>query len=501
MKLIDRQAQRDWDEHLKNLMRSVTVDHTESESERIVRKQKLEKDFEQWANYYFPAYATSEPAPFHKKAARRVINNRRWFEVRAWSRELAKTTRTMIEVLFLVLVKKEVRNTVMVSNSYDNAERLLSGYKLSLEHNQRIIHDYGTQEQQGSWTSGEFITRQGASFRALGAGQNPRGSKNEEWRVDCILIDDYDTDEECRNELRIKEKVSWIEKALLPTLSVSGNYRVIVCGNIIAPVCTVKALMKVAMHSEIVNIRDAQGRSSWVKNSEADIDQFLGMLSYATIQGEFYNNPITEGTVFQEMAYKPIRPLIEYGYLVCYTDPSFKESKRNDYKATVLVGRWRDEYHVLKAYANQTTTAAMIDWHYEVMAFVADRVPVYYLMEANFLQDIILQEFYRASMERKKTIPISGDMRSKPDKFTRIEALLEPLNRNAKLYLNLAEEHAPGMRVLREQFLSLEPGSRAHDDAPDAVEGAVFELNRRWATDQTKGVTAIPYKNKNQKRY
>lgn len=478
MKSEDRAAIKVWNEHLRNLMRSLSVDHTESETDKMMRLRGLEADPEKWVEFYFPAYATHAPAPFHKKAFKRVLANTRHYEVRAWSRELAKTTRVMMEVLYLVLVKKRITNTLMISNSYDNAVRLLAGYKGSLEHNQRIINDYGTQVGT-TWTAGEFVTRKGAAFRALGAGQSPRGTKNENWRVNCILIDDIDTDEECRNEMRIKAKFKWIEKALIPTLSMSGDYLIMVCGNIIAPVCTVKLLIEKSNYHEIINVRDKNGNSVWAKNSEADIDQFLNMLSYAAQQGEFFNNPITEGSVFTELLYKPARPLREYRYLICYTDPSFKESKKNDFKATVLCGRHKDEFHVLKAYVEQTTTARMIDWHYDIMDYVNGVVPVYYYMEANLLQDTILAEFGKASIERNRSIPITGDMRKKPDKFTRIESLLEPLNRNGKLWLNEREKAMPGMRTLEEQFLSLEPGSTAHDDAPDAVEGALFLINQK----------------------
>ncbi len=40
------------------------------------------------------------------------------------------------------------------------------------------------------------------------------------------------------------------------------------------------------------------------------------------------------------------------------------------------------------------------------------------------------------------------------------------------------------MQVLVEQLLMFERGSRSPDDAPDALEGGIFLLNKRW-TDFT----------------
>ena len=203
MKQADKQGLKAWDEYRKQVMQSTPVDLTESLTEQKRRVEKLEADPEAWFKYYFPKFAFAEPAPFHKAATKRVLANRRWYEVRAWSRELAKSTRTMMEVLFMTLTKKRF-NVLMISNSNDNAERLLKPYKINLESNQRLIQDYEKQESYGDWTSGEFVTTQGVAFRAIGAGQSPRGSRAEEKRIDTILVDDFDTDEECKNQKIVK---------------------------------------------------------------------------------------------------------------------------------------------------------------------------------------------------------------------------------------------------------------------------------------------------------
>lgn len=485
IKLTDRQVSIRWDEYLNEIRLASHVDNNESYIDKQKRIARLEADPEAWMKYYFPKFATSEPAQFHKKASRRLIKNPRWFELRMWSRELAKSTRAMMEILYLALAKKEIKNILLVSNSLENAARLLAPFKKTLEDNPRILNDYGIQERVVGWTETEFVTRLGVSFRALGAGQSPRGMRNANYRVDFILIDDIDTDEECRNPKRIKDKFKWIQEALIPTVSVSGNYRILVCGNKIAKICVVSLCESLADYINKVNIRDENGKSSWPeKNSEEDINRILSLISYISQQKEYFNNPITEGTVFTEMFYKKMMALSHYKWLVCYTDPSFKDTKKNDYKATVLVGRWKDEFHIIKAFVEQTTTAKMIEWHYMISALVRDRVPVYYLMESNFIQDTLVQEFYKQSIEGdRKVIPLKGDERKKPHKFTRIETLLEPLNRNQKLWLNEDEASNPHMKRLEEQFLALEAGSSAHDDAPDAVEGAIYCINSMGANN------------------
>jgi len=213
------------------------------------------------------------------------------------------------------------------------------------------------------------------------------------------------------------------------------------------------------------------------------------------------NNPLSVGTVFPELIYDKMRPIKDYRLLVCYTDPSFKDTKKNDYKATVLVGLFKGCYHVIKAFVEQTTTANMVGWHYQVMNLVGDQA-CYYFMESNFIQDILMQEFFKVGEAAGRMVPIRGDDRKKPDKFTRIESLLEPLNRAGKLIFNEAEHNNPHMQRLEDQFKAFQPGSRAHDDGPDAVEGAVWILNHK-ARDMTPAtfVSRNLTRQKNKHRY
>ena len=285
-KPTDRQLWKDWEDYYSQFISDVEIDNDESPVDKAIRIKKLEANDEEWFKYYFPKYCTAEPAKFHKEATKRLMNNRRWYEVRAWSRELAKSARAMMEFLKLALTQK-ISNFLLISNSYDNACRLLLPFMMQLEKNQRIINDYGEQVNPGHWEAGEFIAKCGCSFRAIGAGQSPRGTRNEAKRPDAILIDDIDTDEECRNPERIRQKWEWIEQALIPTVSVSGDIRIVFNGNIIAKDCCIVRAGKVADKMDIVNIRDKNGKSSWIeKNSEEDIDFILSKISTKSAQQE-----------------------------------------------------------------------------------------------------------------------------------------------------------------------------------------------------------------------
>lgn len=473
----EKHALFDWDKFVADGNRAHPVRQHASELDKRNWLAKLEADDEAWFKYIFESFYTSEPANFQKSATRRIMNNPEWFEAVVWARELSKTGRAMMMAIKLSLTGKK-RNWFLASNSYDNAVRLLRPFKAVLENNARLIDAYGIQKSYGNWTDGEFITTQKVAWRAIGAGQSPRGSRNDEVRPDGIIVDDFDTDEDCRNPDTVKQKYDWFEKALIPTRSISVPLLIIWNGNIIAEDCCTKKAIAAADYCKIVNIRDKDGKSTWPqKNTEEMIDIALRNLSYKAIQGEYYNNPITEGKVFKSLRYGKMRPLRDYRFLVAYTDPSYK--KKGDFKATMLVGRWKNEYHVIKIFCDQTTTSQMLDWNYEILKFVNGEVPVYFYIEWPWIDDMLKQEITAANLRHGMSLHPKADDRDKPDKYHRIESALEPLNRNGELIFNEKEKETQHMKNTEGQFLALSPTSRAHDDAPDAVEGAIFIVNNK----------------------
>ena len=54
---------------------------------------------------------------------------------------------------------------------------------------------------------------------------------------------------------------------------------------------------------------------------------------------------------------------------------------------------------------------------------------------------------------------------------------LQPLFERGDIIFNELERDSQGMRVLVEQLLCFEKGSKIHDDAPDALEGAIWKLS------------------------
>lgn len=484
-----------------NFRNATPINTRETQAERIARVRRLEAHPEEWFRYYFPNFCTAEPAKFHRLATARLLAHNEWFEVRAWSRELAKSARSMMEIIYLAL-RKEVKNVLLVSNSHQNATDLLAPFKACFETNQRIEQDYGRQQNLGTWKEDKFVAKCGCSFRALGWGESPRGTRNNEKRPDFILIDDFDTDEECRNEEIMRRKIAWMEQALIPTRSISTPTRILVNGNIISDNCMVKYLgnSNFCDKFDIINIRDKTGRSSWPeKNSEEDIDRVLSTISYASAQKEYFNNPMEEGNVFRELKVGKIPPLRQCAALI-YADPatSNRDVSKGSYKAIGCILYKDLHFYIAKTKVDTMSSSHFVEALFDMYAWAQyngapDDVRVY--IENNTLQDPFYEQVFKPlifeeSKRRGVLLPIVPDTRSKGDKFTRIEGTLEPINRAGLLVFNEKEANDPDMQRLMTQFKAC-CRTQKRMDGPDMVEGGVFLLKNRVFAEAAQGIYSV----------
>lgn len=478
-----KELQERWRQRV-GLIQSCEFSLSASPEEAEARKARARADYAYFVRTYFPHLATSECGKFQIDAAKQLLKHRNIRAVFEWARGHAKSSHLslMIPLWLKIQEPRQINVMVLASKSEDLAVRLLADLQAELQYNHDYIRDFGEQMEDGHWTAGEFRTKDGCLFVAVGRGQSPRGLKDRGKRPDYIAIDDIDDDEIVRNPKRIRQVVDWCLTALLGTMS-AGRGRFVLVGNRIAKDSVLSHIAeRPEVYHTVVNILDRRGLPSWPENYTKDeIAKLRNFMGERRFQKEYMNNPINEGAIFlqKHIRYGRMLDLKQYRTLICYTDPSFKDSTKADYKATMLVGKTPEgDYHVLKAYADQTSVSNMIRWHYDIHERIDGRVPVLYYMESNFLQDLLLNEFRKEGAACGMQIPIRGDARKKPDKFARIEAL-QPLFERGLVVFNEKEKDSPGMRVLEEQLLMFERGSRAHDDAPDALEGAIFLLTRR----------------------
>ena len=494
--LEKKQAFDQWKEHCKRIQ-SITdtaVLANETPEQKDKRKKRLLSNYAAFCEYYFPHFLTLRDkttgevvrtvhnAPFHNTAANKVKNTPNLKAVFMWPRGHAKSTHFDIFMpLWLMFQPKRLINfMVVVGKSQDSANRLLGDIQAELEYNQRIIADFGQQKNLGLWTAGEFKTASGVKFLAVGRGQSPRGLREREARPDYIVIDDLDDDELCRNEKRVHDLTDWVKEALFGALDV-GRGRFLMVGNLISKTSVLANIAATrGVFVSKVQAVDKNGEPVWKEKwTKEDAQEYRDFVGYRAWEKEMMHNPIVDGTIFRAnwIRYKPMPALRKYDMLVCYTDPSFKSTTANDYKASRLWGKIGNELHLIDCYVRQDTVGSMVRWLYDLYERARDKVAILFFMEANFMQDVILDEFAVEGNLRGYQLPIMPDKRKKPEKIQRIEAV-SPLWERGFVFYNEKLKDSPDMQVGIEQTLALERGSRVHDDAPDADEGAIWILQR-----------------------
>ena len=492
-----KKIQQEWQEHCRQIQ-SITDTKSlvrESSVQKEQRIRRLQKDYAAFCEYYFPHFlqlrdkVTGEVvrivhnAPFHNAAALKVKNTPNLKAVFKWPRGHAKSTHMDIFTpLWLMFQPKRLINfMVVVGKSEDSANRLLGDIQAELQYNKRIIADFGKQMSMGDWTEGEFTTKDGVHFLACGRGQSPRGLRKREARPDYIVIDDLDDDELCRNPRRVREMTDWVKEALFGALDV-GRGRFIMVGNLISKTSVLADICKTkGVHVSEVKAVDGEGnptwREKWTKEEARTYAEFVG---YRAWEKEMMHNPIIEGTVFkQEWIKYAKRPAWrDFDELVLYIDPSWKSKKTNDTKAAKLWGKYKSQLWHLRAFVRKASVAELVRWCYDLYEWSLEQnISIRFMMEASFMQDIILDDFTIEGTQRGYQLPITGDKRKKPDKFQRVEAI-SPLWERGFVFYDLSQKEDPDMQAGIAQTLAFEKGMSGNDDAPDADEGAIWQLQR-----------------------
>lgn len=498
----------DYDKHCQRIAKATSINIHESEADRLKRKAKLEKNYIAWFEYYFPNFAKVRCAWFHKKMADEIIRYKRIRLLAEIYRSGGKSVHLDMGLpLFLYLAKKELKFMLLVGETGPKAEQLLSGIQSQLQFNNRIKNDYGELFQQGDWSDGNFTTSDGVRFMSLGFGQNPRGAREQAARPDYIIVDDVDNKKHVNNDRLMRESVDFITEDIWGCFDSSDNAteRFVFANNNFHKKSITNRLKEyftgipkdknndgqrirfsVLTVPAVKNLQDFA--PNWPEKTSAGYwKEKFENTPYRSFMREFMHVPIEEGAIFkyEDILYTKPLPLKNYDALCFYGDLSYKANA--DYKALILVGKTGREFHILITYLRQKSRADCAKWLYDQYEkYHLETVNIRYLIEGLFAMDEFTGDFDEEGDKRGYYIPVVADRRPKADKFDRIESIAGHFEKH-HVFFN--EELKSGdQQVLIDQFMAFEKGSQAHDDGPDAVQGAFAYVNRRTLNKNAKYV-------------
>lgn len=516
-KQLTRAEQREWQLWLdlcKRIQDRTAPIQDESEDAKAKRIAGLLTSFEAFCAYYFPHYLSSEFGWFHKAAAKAITADPDIFAILEWPREHAKSVFADVLMPLWLKAKGELTGMMIGSANQDKAKGLLGDVQAELTSNQRYLADFGSQMSIGNWQDGHFVTADGVGFWAFGRGQSPRGTREAEKRPNYGVIDDIDDKAICKNITRVREAVDWVLEDFFGALSIKGA-RLVVAGNRIHQHSILAHLVgdtdpETPMREGIYHLKvfaiegrahkeasPENGKPAWPERYI--LEQLIAKMSkmgYRSAQREFFHRHIAEGFIFRPewIEWIDCPDYDKYENLVAYLDPSWKATTKNDFKALVLCGKRGAKVDVLHAWVRQASVASMVNACYDLYDLVGDHARYY--IEANMLQELLMDDFDDEGERRGYYLPIRADRTKKDNKEIRIENL-SPLFERGHIRFNAAHRKQPDMQTLVQQFLGF--GSEAHDDGPDATEGCVYHLQRGGRTSKVAPRTGQMRQNPNRR--
>lgn len=401
---------------------------------------------------------------------------------------------------------------IIISDSSEQAEGFLDNIRVEFEENTAILEDFGS--LAGSvWRSNVLVTKTNIKIEAIGSGKKIRGRKHRNWRPDLIILDDVENDENVRTPEQRSKLKNWFDKAV----SKSGDdYTDIVYigtllhyDSLLAKTLTNPAYRSIkykaviqfsqaddlwqqweSIFTDLSNDdRESEALAFFQAHKEAMLEgtQVLWeeKLSYydlmvmrvsegeASFNSEEQNEPINpDDCLFMEEWFDYYNEAeVNFGDpafdFFGFIDPSLGKTKRSDFSAIVTLAKHRSSGYmyvvdadierrhpdriIADVLAKERWLRASFGHGYRKLG-----------AETNQFQWFLKEELAKASAKAGLYLPIE-EVQQTSDKVMRIQTL-QPDVKNK--YIKFNRRH----KRLLEQLTQFPMG--AHDDGPDALEGA-----------------------------
>ena len=401
---------------------------------------------------------------------------------------------------------------IIISDSSEQAEGFLDNIRVEFEENTAILEDFGP--LAGSvWRSNVLVTKTNIKIEAIGSGKKIRGRKHRNWRPDLIILDDVENDENVRTPEQRKKLKDWFDKAVSKC---GDDYTDIVyIGTLLHyDSLLAKTLANPAYRSIKYKavIRFSQADDLWQQwetiftdlsndDREADALAFFQAHKTAMLEGtqvlweeklSYYDLMVMrvsegEASFNSEEQNEPINPddclfmeewfdyyneaEINFGDpafdFFGFIDPSLGKTKRSDFSAIVTLAKHKGSGYmyvvdadierrhpdriIADVLAKERWLRASFGHGYRKLG-----------AETNQFQWFLKEELAKASAKAGLYLPIE-EVQQTSDKVMRVQTL-QPDVKNK--YIKFNRRH----KRLLEQLTQFPMG--AHDDGPDALEGA-----------------------------
>lgn len=428
---------------------------------------------------YFTEHFPSKHPTLHSDILA-LFSSTNKFKATAVPRGHSKSTLVSFLMAIYRIVFMERKFLVVVSDSEDKAIDFVVRIRNELEYNKKLINDFTNGEgfKTTDWSKSDFVTKTGIRVIAKGAGQSLRGSIHKDTRPDCIIIDDFETNETAGSDKLINYMLTDIFKSV----NKRGVYDICYIGTIIKDMAVLhQMLINDEFASMKVEAIDEDGEmiapmllSKEEYEREKRISYQLGKMS--TFFAEYHNNPMVgdDAQTFKQEYFLPFKEddldKDNVNFFIAY-DPAMpdrvgKRGKSDRSAIIVLATDYKENWYVVRCYANRDTPSK----NRELLFNLAKKYkPNKVFMETIAAQRAMYLEIKDEMKRRDIKFPFEEIPTQTGSKEARIEQL-QPLYESGRIYHN--EKDKEIIELERELLLF---GRTSHDDRSDTLS---FFLNR-----------------------
>ena len=455
-----------------------------------------QKDVLRWGWILFPE---KFPLPFCKPLHTHLIKTRmKEFSCTEAPRNHSKTTiECFLIPIFQALEEPHIfKHYLNVQATGDKALDINRSIKFEFEMNETIKAIYGDQMGNDRWTEGQFVTKNGVVFSAIGAGQSIRGLNYRNIRPDYIIVDDLYDEEDIENLESTRKKTRWFWGSLYPARAKSRRCSIHVQGTAINSKDILEELKtKERWNSRTFSAEDGNGNVLWpelntLESLEADkID--MGLIIYnremMNIRRDDAESIIKQAylaqwefdpvDLYHELAIGKTRIL---NAVIIGNDPSIgKESeKKSDFTGTSLIyeTRWADgsggtEYWIMGLWNEKISLVKRI----EQLEQIAGAQPKGFEVTRVNIEAIAGFNDYAEEVIRKTNLPVNRIDWVK-DKITTL-VNKSKFFENGKVHLNRGID-----KTLKDMLcFQLTVNKPDHDDLRDGVLLAIDSQTVNWS--------------------
>ena len=506
-----------------------------------LRKRLAAPDMEFIGRAYFPHYFSRPSPDFHRELdgiwqqgvlkgrsplalaeAKKISRLPGVRRVVAAPRGHAKSTNLTFKGTMHAVLYEYKHYPIIISDSSEQAEGFLDNIRVEFEENAAIIEDFGFLPGK-VWRSNVLVTKSNIKLEAIGSGKKIRGRKHRNWRPDLIILDDVENDEKVRTPDQRAKLDNWFKKAVSKA---GDDYTdIIYIGTLLHYDSLLANTLKnpayrAIKYKAVISFSEADALwQQWTEiytdlandGRERDALAFFHMHEAAMLAGtkvlweeklSYYDLMVMrvsegESAFNSEMQNEPINPddcLFMEEWLDYYNeaeidfrdrayqffgfvDPSLGKNKKSDFSAILTIAKHKASGYMFIMDADierrhpDRIIMDVLDKERWLRATYG-RGYKKFGAEVNQFQWFLKEELAKASARAGLYLPIE-EVQQSSDKVLRIQTL-QPDVKNK--YIKFNRRH----KRLLEQLTQFPMA--AHDDGPDALEGArtIAKKSRRF---------------------